>query len=268
MVIWALGWSMVILSALIWLPRPWLAILSVGTIVLHNALDGVRVGSLLGEHGELSGSAADWAWSILHQQNRPVLYPLAPWFAVMALGYVLGPIFKLEAARRRRVLLALGAGLTAAFVLLRATNLYGDASPWATQPEAAFTVLSFLNVTKYPPSLLYLLMTLGPLCLLLAGAERLRGPLEQVLVVFGRVPFFYYVLHLAVLHGLALTVGVAQGFSAGQLIGPFWSFPKPFGLHLGEIYLLWASVIFLLYWPCRAFAALKARRSDWWLSYL
>jgi uncharacterized membrane protein len=186
----------------------------------------------------------------------------------MALGYALGPLFKLEPAVRARILVRLGLGAVAGFVVLRGLNVYGDPSAWSTQATPGFTVLSFLNVTKYPASLQYLLMTLGPLFLALAAAEKLRGPVERVLVVFGRAPFFYYVLHLFLLHGLALCLGVLQGFAAEAFVGPFWKYPKGFGLELGAVYLGWASVVAVLYLPTRWFAALKARRRDWWLSYL
>jgi uncharacterized membrane protein len=262
MVIWALGWSMVALAALAHLPPRALAVVSVGTIALHNLLDGVKV-------GELSAQApvGDWAWSVLHQKNAPVTYPLLPWVAVMALGYVLGPIFTWEPARRRRALWQLGLACTAGFVALRASNLYGDASPWVPQARGAFTALSFLNVTKYPPSLAYLLMTLGPLLWLLAAAERWPQALVRPLVVFGRVPFFYYVLHLFLLHALAVALGAAQGFDAQSFFAPFWKFPQGFGLELPEVYLAWALAVGALYLPSRWFAGVKARRRDAWLSY-
>ena len=268
MVIWALGWSMVMLAALVWLPPRWLAVLSIGSILLHNLLDGLQAAPLLDASGAFAGSAGDWALSVLHQKNWPVQYPLVPWVMVMALGYVLGPLFLLEPTRRTRALLALGAGCTMAFVLLRALNVYGDASPWATQPSLAFTVLSFLNVTKYPPSLLYLLMTLGPIFLALAAAERLRGPVLAFLVTFGRAPFFFYLLHLLLLHAMAVVLGAAQGFEWAQFISPFWKFPRPFGLSLGWVYVAWVGAVLLLYVPSRWFSGLKSRRRDWWLSYL
>jgi uncharacterized membrane protein len=267
-VIWALGWSMVVLAALIWLPLPLLAGLAVTTIVLHNAFDGIHAAPLFDSSGKMTGTAADWAIAVLHQQDMPILYPLIPWVAVMALGYTLGPIFRWEPRRRTRALLSLGLGSIAGFVLLRALNVYGDSSRWAAQPRAGFTVLSFLNTTKYPPSLLYLLMTLGPLFLALAAAERLRGPVERVLVVYGRAPFFYYVLHLYLIHTLAVLLGVARGIPAGTFFSGFWRFPPDFGLELGAVYAAWAGVVAALYLPTKWWAGLKARRRDWWLSYL
>ena len=264
-VIWALGWSMVALAALVWLPPRLLGGLAVATIALHNTLDGLHAGPLVDQGGILAGTVTDWVITVLHQKNSPVIYPLVPWIAVMALGYTLGPLFRKEPKARERTLLWLGLGLTAAFVLLRGLNLYGDASRWSVQATPQFTVLSFLNTTKYPPSLLYLLMTLGPLFLALAAAERLRGPVERVLVVFGRAPFFYYVLHLFLIHALAVALGVAQGFPVAAFFATFWKFPKEFGLGLGAIYLAWAGVVVALYFPSRWFAGLKAKRRDWWL---
>lgn len=268
MVIWALGWSMVLLAALVWLPSRLVAVLSIATIVLHNAFDGLRAAPLRDAAGLSTGTAGDWIISLLHQGNTPVGYPLIPWVAVMALGYVMGPIFTMEPDRRQRLLVQLGLGAIAAFIALRALNLYGDPTPWTTQPSSAFTVLSFLNVTKYPPSLAYLLVTLGPLFLVLAAFERVPLNREGPLVIFGRVPFFYYALHLALLHLAAVAVGLAQGFEAPQFIGPFWKFPKGFGLSLGWVYVAWAGAVLILFLPSRWFAALKARRKDWWLSYL
>jgi uncharacterized membrane protein len=268
MVIWALGWSMILLAALVWLPTPLLVVVSLATIALHNLFDGIHVDALRDASGAFSSNLGDWLVSVLHQKNSPVQYPLLPWVAVMALGYSLGPVFAMDAARRRRTLLWLGLACTAAFIGLRALNLYGDAAPWTTQPTSAFTVLSFLNVTKYPPSLLYLLMTLGPLFLALALAEGRRGAFAQVLIVFGRVPFFYYLLHLLLLHCMAVGLGLAQGFELMQFLGPFWKFPKGYGLNLIAVYAAWAIAVLALYFPSRWFSALKSRRRDWWLSYL
>lgn len=269
MVIWALGCSMIVLAGLVWLPRAWILGLSIAAICLHNLLDGATVGPLFDAAGTPVGSASDWLLSVLHQKNAPVMYPLVPWVAVMALGYGLGPVFQQPQQRRRRTLVALGLGALVGFVVLRALNVYGDASAWSTQASGGFTLLSFLNTTKYPPSLLYLLMTLGPLFLALAAAESLGGGLvERVLVVFGRAPFFYYVLHLYLLHAAAVGLGVLQGFPSAAFLGPFWKFPKQFGLGLGGVYLAWGAAIVALVFPTRWFAGLKARRRDWWLSYL
>ena len=215
-VIFVIGASMIALAALIWLPR-W-AIASVAVIMLagHNLLDAVRAEDL----GE-----ASWAWHLLHEPglvplgagvNLYVLYPLIPWIGVMAAGYLLGPVMQLEAEARQRLLFRLGAAVTLGFVVLRATNLYGDPDPWTMQETWSSTVLSFLNCEKYPPSLLFLMMTLGPALMLLASFEHARNAIARLLATFGQVPFFYYVVHIYLIHGLA----VATGFALTGTVSP------------------------------------------------
>jgi uncharacterized membrane protein len=219
-------------------------------IALHNLFDGVTVAPMAG--GGATGR--DLLISILHVRNPPVIYPLIPWIGVMALGYAAGPIFALEPARRRRTLLLLGLGLSAAFFLLRGINLYGDPHPWTPDHP----ILGFFNTEKYPPSLDYLLMTLGPLFLLLAAAEKMRSP---ALVIFGRVPLFFYVAHVYVIHLLALLLGIATGFGVRPFLTGWPWFPKGFGLPLGAVYLAWALVVLALYPACRWFAQLERRES-------
>ena len=158
--------------------------------------------------------------------------------------------------------------MTAAFVLLRLANGYGDPHPWAPQSSALFTVLSFLNVHKYPPSLLYVLMTLGPALILLAVFETSRGALARGLQMFGRVPLFFYVLHIVLAHALAGLVALAAGYGTSVLTGFFFDFPREWGYGLPVVYGVWLLVLALLYPLCRWFADVKRRRSDWWLSYL
>ena len=259
-VIFVIGASMAALAALIWLPR-W-AIAGVAFIMLggHNLLDGVRAEQL----GEGS-----WAWHVLHEPglvplgdgaNLYVLYPLMPWIGVMAVGYLLGPVMQLDGAARQRVLFRLGAAVTLGFIVLRATNLYGDPAPWIAQETWLSTLLSFLNCEKYPPSLLYLIMTLGPALMLLASFEHARGALARLLATFGQVPFFYYVVHIYLIHALA----VATAFATS---GALTSTPA-IGLSLQGIYFVWLLVLVLLYPICRWFAELKERGSGWWWSYL
>jgi uncharacterized membrane protein len=195
-------------------------------------------------------------------------YPLVPWIGVMALGYVLGDVYRWEAGERRRFLVRVGLGAMLAFVLVRALDGYGDPRPWTVQRDAAMTLASFLNVTKYPPSLLFLLMTLGPALVALALLERARGTVARWVTVYGRVPLFYYVVHFYLIHALAIALAYAQGGTATFLLG----FGKPYapwyGLGLPGVYVVWASVVVAMYLPCRWFAGVKARRRDWWLSYL
>ena len=259
-VIWVIGASMVALAALVWLPRWAIAAVALAMIVGHNLLDGVNAESF--------GGAA-WAWHLLHQPGRVqlgdwasiyVLYPLIPWIGVMAAGYALGPVMQREPDARQRLLLKLGAAVTLGFVLLRATNLYGDPAPWTAQSTWLATVLSFLNCEKYPPSLLYLMMTLGPALMLLAAFEHARGWLAAALATFGQVPFFFYVVHIYLIHALAVAAGVV-------ITGALASNPA-IGLSLAGIYLIWLAVLVLLYPICRWFAGLKERGSGWWWSYI
>jgi uncharacterized membrane protein len=259
-VIFVIGASMVALAALIWLPR-W-AIAGVVFIMVggHNLLDGVRAEQLGG---------GSWAWHVLHEPglvplgdgtNLYVLYPLIPWIGVMAAGYLLGPVMQLERKARQRVLFRLGTAVTLGFLVLRATNLYGDPEPWTIQETWFSTILSFLNCEKYPPSLLYLMMTLGPALMLLASFEHARGVFARLLATFGQVPFFYYVVHIYLIHALA----VATAFATS---GALTSTPA-IGLSLAGVYSVWLLVLVLLYPICRWFAELKERGSGWWWSYL
>ena len=259
-VIFAIGASMIVLAALVWLPRWVIATVALVMIAGHNLFDGLRA-----EHfGALS-----WAWHLLHERgqvplgeraNLYVIYPLIPWAGVMTAGYGLGPVMQRAPEARQRLLFMLGAAITLGFVLLRATNLYGDPAPWLPQETWLSTLLSFLNCEKYPPSLLYLMMTLGPALMLLAAFEHARGVFANVLGAFGQVPFFFYVVHIYLIHALAAVTGFA-------VTGALMSTPK-IGLGLPGVYLVWLGVLVLLYPLCRWFAGLKQRRSEWWLSYL
>ena len=262
-VIWAIGMSMIFLALLARLPLGWITAIAVAMIAGHNLLDGIGP--------ETFGAAAP-LWAVLHVQQPIAIgfvsYPLIPWIGVMALGYVMGGLFELEPARRRRLLLILGSAMIVAFVVLRLANVYGDPHPWSVQSSATFTVLSFLKVHKYPPSLLYLLMTLGPGLLLLVWFENRRGALASVLEVFGRVPLFFYVLHIVLAHALAGAVALWAGYGTSVLTEFFPDFPPEWGYGLPVVYGVWLLVLALLYPLCRWFAEVKRRRSDWWLSYL
>jgi uncharacterized membrane protein len=266
-VIWVIGASMVALSVLIWLPRAALALLAIALIAGHNLFDGVRAETLGG---------AGWLWTILHQPGNVaigeagvyVLYPLIPWIGVMAAGYVLGPIFQRDPATRRRWLIALGAALTAGFILLRASNLYGDPAAWQVQDNWLSTVLSFINCEKYPPSLLYLMMTIGPALVLLAVFEGARGRLARWITTFGRVPFLYYVAHIYLLHLLAGAMVLAIYDDLSWMTASPPSKPADYGLSLPGVYAVWLIALAMLYPLCRWFAGLKQRRKEWWWSYL
>jgi len=186
----------------------------------------------------------------------------------MALGYAAGPLVFARDDRTARRLALAGVALTLAFVLLRALDVYGDPSHRLHEGGAAVLVMSFLKVTKYPPSLLYLLVTLGPALVALAALRRARGPAADVLVTFGRVPFLFYVAHLYLIHALAVAAGVAQGFPASAMRDVFLRLPEGYGFGLPAVYAIWIGVVALLYPLCRRYAELKARSRAWWLSYL
>jgi uncharacterized membrane protein len=198
------------------------------------------------------------------------LYALVPWVAVMAAGYALAPVFLRPEAERRRTLVALGLAVTAGFVVLRATNLYGDPAPWAWQDGFLPTVLSFINCEKYPPSLLYLAMTIGPGLILLGLFQAVRTGFGRIIVAFGRVPFLFYVAHVMLLHAMAVIVAQLTVGDIGWLFRhmPELNKPEAYGLTLPSVYSLWLVALVLLYPMCRWFGALKQRRKDWWLSYL
>ncbi|MGN6235509.1 DUF1624 domain-containing protein [Dyella sp.] len=272
-VLWALGWAMIVLAGLIHLPM-W-AVVAVGTVMVvgHNLTDGIAPAAF--------GAFAP-LWTVLHVPGFLVTgphvlfvtYPLLPWLGVTALGYALGQAYGRDAGRRQALLLRLGMALTAGFVLLRLLNVYGDPVPWSVQRSPLWTLLSFLNTQKYPPSLLFLLMTLGPALLLLrafdAGTPRLLRPA----LAFGKVPLFFYVLHFYLIHLLAVGVCyVGYGHVGGMFLSPDlghfpFTAPPGWGLDLPWIYAIWIGVVLVLYPLCRAYANLKRRRKDWWLSYL
>lgn len=273
-ILWAIGSSMIALATLIYLPVRLLAALSIAIIALHNLLDRFPA-SRFGHFA--------WLWDILHQQglftfagiNFVTAYPILPWIAVVSLGYCLGQTFSWDASRRRRFLMSVGLALTALFVLVRAVNVYGDPSAWSHQRSALFTVLSFLNTTKYPPSLEFLLMTLGPALVAMAWLERFRFAGTNPLLVFGRVPFFYYVAHLALAHFIAILMNFARYGSKPFLLlappsmgSPANLFPGNYGYPLWAVYAVWIALLIALYPACLWFSRLKQRRHDWWLSYL
>jgi uncharacterized membrane protein len=276
LVLWVLGACMIALAALVWLPLPALLGLSVAMIVLHHLADGVTARAF--------GAWAP-AWNLLHQVGAFQLagrlfiaaYPLIPWIAVMALGFCLGPLFLDRPERRQRVLITTGASIAVGFILLRMINAYGDPSPWTPQATSAFTGLSFLNTTKYPPSLAFLLMTLGPGLLLLGVFERFSFARSNPLIVFGRVPLFYFVLHFYAAHAVAVMLALITYGSAAwgfmfqpvpSMGGPAKAFPPDFGYDLWVTYVAWISIVAALYPLCSWFARYKERHQSPWLSYL
>lgn len=264
-VIWAIGISMMVLAVLVRLPRMTVLCLSVVLIAGHNALDGIEP--------EVFGS---WAtvWKLLHVSGPLpfgfVAYPVLPWIGIMAFGYCAGSLYQQESGYRQLVLFVGGCGALTAFFVLRLINGYGDPQPWVSQATFAQTLFAFFDVEKYPPSLMYVLATLGCACLLLAAAERSgNGPLARALNTFGRVPFFFYILHIVLAHAAAGALALFMGHGTDMLvIRSMFDLPQGWGFDLPVVYLAWIAVVLAAYPLCRWFADLKRRRQDWWLSYL
>lgn len=272
LVFWMLGIGMIALAALIHLPFRVLAGLSIAVIALHNLADKITPAQF-GGYG--------WIWNVLHQSGLiypdPVVivaYPLIPWIFVMAAGFCFGRVYRLPDAERRKTLIYTGVAMTVAFVVLRFMNIYGDPRPWSGQTQPGFTLLSFLRVTKNPPSLLFLLMTLGPAITLLGLIDRVRPGVNNALLVFGRTPQFFFIVHMAVIHLFAIAMGYftygAQDFlwKPSPVIGGAPTYPENYGWSLGTAYLVWLVVIVTMYPLCRWLATQKASRRAWWLSYL
>jgi uncharacterized membrane protein len=269
-VIWAIGGSMVLLAALQFLGRKLCLVIGAVIVLGHNALDG---------HWPATANmmATDLPlWASLHTPMSKVvgpfhvlfIYPLLPWLGVMLLGFGSSVLFEREAAARNQALLWWGLGITAGYLVLRWVDGYGEPNHWEPQAHAAGTLIDFLNASKYPPSLVFLAMTLGPAAVFCAFADRTRGFLKDAFVIFGRVPFAFYVAHFFLLHALSVLLGVMQGFRAEQLMTfpPFY--PKGYGVSLLAVYGVWLLVVLLLYPFCRWVASVKARSRAWWLSYV
>lgn len=283
-VLWALGWSLVALALLVRLPMAAVAAVGLALVFGHNLMDARMDELVAGLGGDLR--AALWKIAYVGFHAGPielgpdgprfvVLYSIVPWIGVMASGYAFGRVLLLEPRRRDRLCLALGLGGTALFVALRLTGVYGDPRPWQPGVEggAVASLLSFLNTSKYPASLQFLLMTLGPAIALLPALERARGALARWTTVFGRVPFFFYLLHIPLIHLAALGVSALRTGALDPWLfanHPLGAPPPPDGYTWGLplLYLVWALVVAALYVPCRWFAGVKARRRDRWLSYL
>ncbi|MDF2385218.1 DUF1624 domain-containing protein [Nostoc ellipsosporum NOK] len=272
-VIWAIGWSMILLGLLLRLGYKAILITGVVLVVAHNLTD-IYPPDSKGTAGVL------WQLFVTSNAVYPVgeriifaAYAILPWAGVMMLGYAAGALYArgVDATLRRRRLLIAGTCTILFFILLRWSNSYGDPGPWSPQPREGFTFLSFINTAKYPPSLLYVCMTLGPAFLLLAFLEKAKGAVARVMMVYGKVPFFYYVLHFFLIHLLCVVVFFMQGYGVDEirdLRSPFLFVPVGFGFELPGVYLVWFSVVASLYLPCKWFGRYKATHRQWWLSYL
>lgn len=283
-VIWVIGWCMIFMAVLVKLPLP--AVGAIGLVIIagHNILDS-HVRGLVPSLGNDLGSAL---WKVLYVgffagpisfgndgPNLIVLYSLIPWIGVMAAGYAFGAIMLFEPARRNRFCFGIGLGAIALFLVLRSFNVYGDPRTWAVQTNDGGmpSILSFLNTTKYPASLSFLLMTLGPAIALIPWLERRRGVFAERIALFGRVPFFFYVLHIPLIHAESLAVSfITRGEVNSWLFAnhPMGNPPPPAGYTwaLWQLYLVWAITIGILYFACRWFADVKSNRKDWWLKYV
>jgi len=273
-VIWAIGASLILLSILVFLPIKMIFAVGIILVIGHNLLDPITVDGI---------SFRDLVWYALHQPNAfflgnttiSLFYPILPWLGLMALGYVFGTFYTkdFDEQKRRGWLLLIGLGAVLLFLALRGFNLYGEPGPWSTQRSFLFTLMSFLNTTKYPPSLHFLLMTIGPALIFLALSERMRHRIKNPIVVFGRVPFFFYILHLYFIHTFAMLTLVFAGRDWREYILTARAIASgtlsSFGLRIEAVYLVWILLIVLLYPLCRAYQRYKEHNpTKWWLRYL
>jgi uncharacterized membrane protein len=274
-VIWSIGISMVLLGLIIRLPFNVIFTIGLLIVCLHNLLDYPEA--------ELRGKVGFW-WDLFHHGRFAmytiipnhfliILYPFVPWFGVLCCGYCFGKLYEKTTApeARRKTLMQIGFGLIILFILLRFINTYGDPVPWSAQRNGVYSFLSFLNTTKYPPSLMYLCMTLGPAILSLAFIENLQNKLTDFFIVFGRVPFFYYVVHFFYIHTLCVVAFFVSGYTLKDIIPkstPFLFRPDDFGFSLPGVYAVWFFVIITLYPLCKWYNKYKSTHYQWWLSYV
>ncbi len=264
MVIWAIGISMVFLALVSRLPYMFILIIGLCIVFLHNLLDGVHF---------TKGTIGDDFWILLHERGGiqitdnfkiGVLYPVLPYLGLICFGFAFGKVFspQMENAKRKRILLVTGISCIALFVVLRFPNLYGDAAHWEHQMPSRYDFASFINTTKYPVSLLFALMTLGPSILFLYFFNDIRNWFTNILVTIGKVPMFYYIVHLYLLHLVAALTESSTTINGMGL-------PLKSHFHLGGVYLIWISIVLALYFPCKWYGKYKSAHPEkWWLSYL
>ena len=276
-ILWAIGLGMVILGLLVRAPLKVIAVIGALIFFGHDILDYLQLPKTGVEAIllKLSFISRESHLPLTHSHIAIAEFAPIPWTGIMLLGYVCGSLYKssFDAQRRRKILLYTGIAALAFFLLFRYFNIYGDPSHWTVQRNGIFTFLSFLKVSKYPPSLMYSCMTLGLVLIVLSLTEHIQNKLTDILIVYGSVPFFYYVLHFYLLRIISVIVFFAQGFRAGQIVdpghqNPYLFEPPNFGFGLGGVYLIWLFVIIVLYFPCRWFSGYKKTHNQWWLSYL
>lgn len=275
-VIWAIGASMVLLGVLIHLPYKIILVIGLIIVAGHNAMDFPSVseglkGSIISDLFYFSNFSI---YTIAPNHIFIIVYAFLPWTGVMLLGFCFGKLFEpgYEPEQRKKVLIQLGSSIIIFFILLRFINIYGDPVPWSIQPRGfIFTVLSFFNLNKYPPSLLFLCMTIGPGLLVLAFIEKIQNKFTSIMNVYGKVPFVFYMIHFYLIHSLVVVVFYLQGFGSAEIISPnnpFFFKPNGFGFGLWGVYAVWAIVIVALFPVCKKYGLYKSSHHQWWLSYL
>lgn len=272
-VIWVLGVSMIFLAGFIYLPKYLTISISIIAILTHNLFDSVT----------FANPIISAIWTLLHVKslfpfagiNLYVAYPMIPWIFVMPLGYYFGELYKKDVDKQFRIkkLWQYGIIITTLFIVLRVSNIYGDMFKWEMYDSLSLTIMSFFNLTKYPPSLLYLLITIGPTLIFLALAENFKGAIFNKLIIIGRVPMFFYVSHIFAIHIIAVIAALLTGYNFSDMIIDFWVNEQPalsgYGFNLFVVYLVWIFLIIILYPICRWFNKYKSSNRDkWWLSYL
>jgi uncharacterized membrane protein len=278
-VIWAIGISMIIMGLLVLLPYEIICVIGLLIVAGHNLMDYPSISS--GLKGSVFADMLYFSNFSIHRlfgdHYYLIIYSFLPWTGVMMLGYCFGKLYRQGAdpAWRRKILLRIGTGLVLLFIILRFTNVYGDPVPWSSQPRGAvFTVLSFFNLNKYPPSLLYLCMTIGPGILFLALIEKVQNGFTKVMNVYGRVPMLYYILHFYIIHLVVVVVFYAQGFGTKDIVPteglPFYFKPNGLGFGLAGVYAVWLFVVLVLYPICKKYDRYKTAhaKEKWWLSYI
>ena len=271
-VIWATGISMIILGLLILLPFPVILIIGFCIVFGHNLLDYAE---------NAPDQKFSFLWDLVHH-GRFIFYPYSkdhgilvayaflPWTGIMIMGYCMGKLYEpaVNAIRRRKILIYTGVGMILLFFVLRAINNYGNPFHWSEQKNGLYTFLSFIDVQKYPPSLMYVCITLGPSLIFLALTEKVQNKISSVLIIYGKVPLFYYVIHFFLIHILCVTTLFIAGYSAKEVIVPQFPFRPQFGFDLWGVYLVWILVLIIMYPLCRWYSHYKDTHRQWWLSYL
>jgi len=275
-VIWAIGVSMIILGLLVFLPASVIVVTGLIIVCLHNLLDDPSIAQKF--KGNVASDLAYFGQFAVYHLSASrifiIVYAFLPWTGIMLLGYGFGKFFTsaYDEVKRRKTLLLLGCSVILLFFILRFVNVYGDPLPWSKQPRGAvYTVMSFFNVNKYPPSLLFICMTLGPAIILLSLLERIRNRFTSIMNVYGRVPMLYYMIHFFVIHTIVVIVFYATGHNSSQIVGKgniFLFRPSDLGFGLPGVYIIWLFVVIVLFPVCKRYDRYKSTHSNWWLKYI